>query len=166
MHPTVLVYTTRSTPALAGGCQQIARAIDVRPVQLLGVPGPQPVVRGNVEDQPATGHGAFQRGGVAQIPGDALHIEFLDAAARPYQRANRVPALAKQARDVPSEEPGSSRNQNRFHVRAANVRECEKDNPKLSNQFQPFEIFIRPARLGLDHRPQRLHFKGLAGPVK
>ena len=86
------------------------------------MPGPQPVVRGGVEDQAATGHGAFQRGGVAQIPGDAFHIQFGDAAARAHQGANGVTALAKKAGDVPSEETGSSRDQNRFHVRASNAR--------------------------------------------
>ena len=36
----------------------------------------------------------------------------------------------------------------------------------LSDQFQPFEIFLRPMRLDLDHRPQCLDFEGLAGAVQ
>jgi hypothetical protein len=78
------------------------------------MPGPQPVVRGDVKDQAATSHGTFQRGGVAQIAGDAFHIQFRDVAASAQEGANRVPTLQEQAGDMPSEEPGSSRDQNRF----------------------------------------------------
>jgi hypothetical protein len=37
---------------------------------------------------------------------------------------------------------------------------------ELPYQLQPLEILIRPMRLELDHRPQRLYFKCLAWPVK
>jgi hypothetical protein len=77
------------------------------------MPGPQAVVGGDVEDQAATGHRAIERGGVAQIAGDAFHIQFRDATAGAHQGANGVAALTKKAGDVPTEEPGSSRDQNR-----------------------------------------------------
>ena len=57
MQPTVLVYTTRSTPAFLRGFEEVAGAFDIRAVKLLGIFGPQPVIGRDMKDQavhPAT----------------------------------------------------------------------------------------------------------------
>jgi hypothetical protein len=38
--------------------------------------------------------------------------------------------------------------------------------PELPDQLQPLEIFTRPMRLELNHRPQCLDFECLARPVE
>jgi hypothetical protein len=64
-----------------------------------------------VEEQPAAGHRAFERRRVAQVSGHALDIESVHPAPGANQGAHTVPAFQKYARDVPTEEPGGSRDE-------------------------------------------------------
>ena len=58
-----------------------------------------------MEDQAAAGGGAREGGGVAQIAGDGLDIELVDAAAGPDQRADAIAAFEEHAGHMPAEEP-------------------------------------------------------------
>jgi len=68
--------------------------------------GPQPVIGGDVEYQPASGHGALKRWRVAQIAGDGFHLDAGNAAPGTHQRAHRVASLHEQVRHVPAQKPG------------------------------------------------------------
>src|ERR1017187_7103306 len=85
MHPTVLVYTTRSAPEFLAASS------------MLRVPS------------------TFERGGVAQIARGRLQFEFANVAARPHQRADRIAPLQQHARHVPPEEAGGAGDQPRLH---------------------------------------------------
>ena len=69
-----------------------------------------------MEDQPAAGHRALERVGVAQVARHDLDVQFRDAAARPHQRAHVLAALQQQARHVPAEESRSARDERGFHA--------------------------------------------------
>src|SRR5207237_9511224 len=85
-------------------------------IQFAWVPGPQPVVRSHVEEQPATSHRALERGRVTKIAGCHLHVEPFDAAAGTNQCANRIATLPQHASDVRSEVSGSAGEQHGLHA--------------------------------------------------
>src|ERR1039458_7338198 len=73
------------------GFEHVARAIHVRAIEFSGILRPKAVIRGHVEDQAATGHRSFERGGVAQIARGRLQFEFANVAARRSPKTRRSP---------------------------------------------------------------------------
>src|SRR6267378_2376183 len=60
--------------------QKIFCAADVRIVDVLLAPGPQAVIRGDVEDALDVFHGAIERGGIAEVAGDIFERKIGNGA--------------------------------------------------------------------------------------
>ena len=102
-------------PGVPGGLQQVAGSLHVGAVEIVRVAGPQPVVGGHVEHQAATGGGAFERSGVAQVAGANFDVQPGHPAARAHQGADRTAALQQNAGHVPAKKAGCAGDQSGFH---------------------------------------------------
>ena len=134
---------------LAGGLQQIARAVDVRAVQFVGIGRPEPVVGGDVKDQSAAGDGARERGGIAQVAGDRLRHPVRAACWRDGPARAPCARGRQEPRDMPADESRSAGDERRFH-------DCEAAIPAAA-AFQAVSSERPKARA---RRPQ----PGMAGP--
>src|SRR5438045_2477456 len=56
--------------------EQVARTVDVGPVELVRIASPEPIVSRDVKDEAASGDGARKRGRVAQVADDGLGVKF------------------------------------------------------------------------------------------
>jgi len=62
-----------------------------------------------VEEEIAAFNRSGERSRVAQISGNALHIEFPDYAARPTKGTNPVTSFGEKSSDVPADEAARAR---------------------------------------------------------
>jgi len=62
-----------------------------------------------------THRGAVERFRVSQVSGYWFDLQRVHPASRPHQRAHCEPPFQENARNVPSQEPGSPSDQHRFH---------------------------------------------------
>ena len=76
IQPTVLVYTMRLTPARRRSFEDVAGAIDIRAVELFGMPGPEAVIGRDMEDHLAARDSPGERLGIAQVTCYALDVEL------------------------------------------------------------------------------------------
>jgi len=72
--------------------------------------GPQTVVGSGVKNKFAARSGAVQRGGVAEIPGDAFDFQFADFARGAAQRTDAMAPLYQRAGDMPAQESAGACN--------------------------------------------------------
>lgn len=61
-----------------------------------------------MEDRATPRDRSIERGAIAQITGDAFHLQFPELACRTAQRTNRVAALSQKTSDMPAEKSASA----------------------------------------------------------
>src|SRR5881396_327700 len=119
---------------LPAGLEQVACSHDIVFVDLLRIFSPQPVIRGNMENLAHTFNSVCQRGLVAQISLNAIHIEAFhhsQLTSRAHQHTDAFNVLGKQQRDVPPEEARRSGNQ-----RCYGFESCHLSSFQLSPNFR------------------------------
>src|SRR5882672_10797916 len=102
------------------GIQKIFCAADVRIVEVLLAPGPQAVIRGDVEDPLDILHGAIERGGIAQVSGDIFEREIGNGAigaGGAHEHADVISARDELARYVAAQKSGRSCDQRGHETR-------------------------------------------------
>ena len=91
--------------------QNRACAADVRPVHLLRIPHPEPVVSCHVKHRIAAAHRLFERGSVAQIASSGLRLQslkILQIARRTNQQPQFCPLVGENARDMGTQKSSSA----------------------------------------------------------
>src|SRR5882724_1291395 len=102
------------------GVQKIFCAADVRIVDVLLAPGPQAVIRGDVEDALDVFHGAIERGGIAQVSGDIFEREIGNGAigtGGAHEHADVIAARNELARNVTAQKSSRSCDQRGHETR-------------------------------------------------
>ena len=71
--------------------QQIACAVDIRAIEIVGMFRPEPIIGGHMKHQSAAWHRTFERSRIAQIAGDALDIQVRALTAGRHRARTRYP---------------------------------------------------------------------------
>jgi hypothetical protein len=91
-----------------GSSEQMAGSFDIGFVKFIRIPGPEPVIGGDVKDLAATLSGTLERSGVPKIARDAFDIELANLTGRPAERPDVIASLDQQASDMPTKESAGS----------------------------------------------------------
>ncbi len=65
-------------PSLRAACKNRPCPINIRPVHLLGIPHPEPVIRRHMKHHIASGHSFLNRCGIAQISDHSVSLQLFD----------------------------------------------------------------------------------------